>query len=225
MRRTSSSTRSSMAFEVPLMPGLPSAGRTETAPILSDMPQRPTMERAMRVTSLQVALRAAGHHRENLLLCGHAAQRSDDASAQVFRIRPVAVLLRGRESHAQGASSRNDRHLAHRISPRLQHTQQSMARFVVGGAAPLLFRHDHVAGSAELDLLQRVGEIALADALLSSPRGQQRRLVDQVGELRARSCPAWTRQWRPDPRRRREGPCARGRQGWRRDPCGRASAP
>ena len=144
------------------MRGSPSAGSTDSVPMRSDMPQRPTIERAMRVTDLEVALGAGRDDVEDLLLRGHAAQRADDAAAQVVRVVAVAIGLGRRQRHAQRAAARNDRHLAHRIGAGLQHAEQRVTGLVVRRAAALLLGDHHVARGAELDLLERVGQVALA---------------------------------------------------------------
>lgn len=59
-----------------------------------------------------------------------------------------------------------------------------MAGLVVGGAAALLRRQHHVAGSAELHLLQRVSQVAVGDVGLAVACRRQRRLVDEVGQIR-----------------------------------------
>ena len=76
------------------MRGSPSAGSTDSVPMRSDMPQRPTIDRAMRVTDLEVALRAGRDDVEDLLLGGHAAQRADDPAAEVVRVVAVAIGVR-----------------------------------------------------------------------------------------------------------------------------------
>ena len=86
---------------------------------------------------------------------------------------------------AQRAAARDDRHLAHRIGAGLQHAEQRVAGFVVGGAAAFVLRNHDVARRAELHLLQRVRQIALDDVALSAARGQQRRLVHQIRQVGA----------------------------------------
>ena len=60
-----------------------------------------------------------------------------------------------------------------------------MAGLVVGGTAPVFRAHHHLARGAEDDPLQRIREIGFGDDLVIPPRGKQRRLVDEVGQIGA----------------------------------------
>jgi len=66
----------------------------------------------------------------------------------------------------------------------LEHAEQGVAGLVVGGAAAFLGGHDHVALRAELDLLQRVGEVVLGDDVAAAAGRGQRGLVREVGQVR-----------------------------------------
>jgi hypothetical protein len=68
----------------------------------------------------------------------------------------------------------------------LEHAEQRVTSFVVRRPSPLCFRDHHVTGGAELDLLERIGQIAMMHDVLSAPRGEESSLVDQVREVRAR---------------------------------------
>ena len=61
-----------------------------------------------------------------------------------------------------------------------------MAGFVVRGAASFALRDDDVARGPELNLLQRVGQVALGDVGPAAAGREQRRLVHQIGEVGAR---------------------------------------
>ncbi len=71
-------------------------------------------------------------------------------------------------------------------APRLKHPDQSMARLMVGRAPSFGFWYDDVAGRTELNLLRRVGQVAMRNGISSSPCGQQGGLVHQVGKIGAR---------------------------------------
>jgi hypothetical protein len=60
-----------------------------------------------------------------------------------------------------------------------------VARLVVRGAYALVLRHHEVSGGAEEHLVQRVAEVVHRHVLAPAPGGEQRCLVDQVGEVRA----------------------------------------
>ena len=61
-----------------------------------------------------------------------------------------------------------------------------MASFVIRGAAAILFRDHHVSCCAELDLLQRVGQISLKHDILFAARGEQCGLVHEVRQVGSR---------------------------------------
>jgi hypothetical protein len=122
----------------------------------SDMPHRPTIDRAMRVTNSRSCSAPRGNYVEYLLLGSHAAQGADNAAAQVGLFVAVAILFGGRNCNAQCTTSRNDRDLANRIRPRLQHTEQGMAGFVISGSPPVLLGNDYIACGAKLDLFQSI---------------------------------------------------------------------
>ena len=60
-----------------------------------------------------------------------------------------------------------------------------MPALVVGGAAAVVAAHHHLALGAEDDPLERIGEVGLEHLLVIAARGEQRRLVDEVGEVGA----------------------------------------
>ena len=98
-----------------------------------------------------------------------------------------AILDRQRLGEPERHPARNDRHLVHRIRVLAQHRDQRVARLVIGGHALVLFAHDHAAAfCAEQDLVLGRLEVEARDAIRVATGGEQRRLVDQVLQVRAR---------------------------------------
>ena len=116
----------------------PGRAAPSTRPIASDMPQRPTIWRAMLRDLLEVGLGAGGDVAVDDLLGRAAAQRADDPAAQVLGVVAVAVGLGALEGDAQRPAARHDRDLAHRVGARLEHAEHGVAGLVVGGALALL---------------------------------------------------------------------------------------
>ena len=115
------------------------------------------------------------------------------------------------ERHA----ARDDRDLAHRVGAGRQHAEDRVPALVVGGPALVLVRDHHLALGPEHDPLHRVGEVLLDDVGVTAPRRQQRRLVDEIGQVGADHPGASSR------------PGRRGRCPGRAAPsgCGRAGSP
>ena len=104
---------------------------------------------------------------------------------QVALVEVEAVGVGRREGDAERLAAGDDRDLADRVGARREHPDDRVAGLVVGGAAPVLLGEHHLALGAEHDPLQRVGEV-LARRPCSWPRGgQQRGLVDEVGQVGA----------------------------------------
>ena len=88
-----------------------------------------------------------------------------------------------RDAEAHGA--RDDRDLPDRVGARREHPDQRVAGLVVGGA-PLVGRGEQqLARGSELDLLERVGEVAHRHLLVRAARREERRLVGEVREVGA----------------------------------------
>ena len=66
-----------------------------------------------------------------------------------------------------------------------QHADERVPGLVVGRAQAVVLRHHHAPLDAEHDLLDGVREVGHLDALVAAARGQQRGLVDEVGEVGA----------------------------------------
>ena len=108
--------------------------------------------------------------------------------AKQFRSRhQVAILSRGLLGVAQCRDAAgNDRYLGHRIGARHQLRHQSVARLMIGDGFLFLRTHDPAfflqAGDDSFDRLVEIGHL---DGFFALPRGQQRRLVDDVGQIGA----------------------------------------
>ena len=79
---------------------------------------------------------------------------------------------------------------------------------MVGGAATIFGAHHHLPFRAEHDALERIGEVGLVDKLVVPPRGQKRRLVGKIREIRT-DHPRCRRRDRSEVDVRRERDCTR----------------
>ena len=136
---------------------------------------------------LDVVGGAGGDLVEDELLGGAAAHRHRDLLEQRLARGQVAVLGRQRDRQAERLAARHDRDLVHRIGVLEEVADERVAHLVVRGdpllllgeqARLLLGACDH----AHDPLLQ----LLLLDHLLAAARCEQRRLVDEVAEIRAR---------------------------------------
>src|SRR6266849_894032 len=137
---------------------------------------------------LDVVARAGrGVSTEVELLGDPAAERGGDVVLELPLGPHVAILLRERPGDAHGHAAGDDRDLVHRIGVLEQLEAESVAGLVVGHD-PLLFLGDdaRTALGTEGDLLERLFEVDLADRLLIAACGEDRGLVDDVGEVGAR---------------------------------------
>ena len=98
----------------------------------------------------------------------------------------MLVRFRKLHDHAQRAAARNDRRLVDRIGRRHVQTDDGVAAFMIGGQALLLVGHDHGAPlGAHHDLVLGRLEFRHGNDAPALARGQQRRLVHQIGEIGA----------------------------------------
>src|SRR2546426_4108796 len=136
---------------------------------------------------LEVIARAGGLLLEHDLLRRPAAQENGDLVDQVFL--GVAVPIVGGQLHgdAERAPPRHDGDLVEGIGARQEIGHERMAALVIGGGALLGLGDDHGAPlHAHQHLVLGVLEVDHLHDLLVLPRGEERRLVHQVGEIRAR---------------------------------------
>ena len=190
IRRTSASISSLVASDTGSAPGSsapwPSRGATARKPTFVAHP--PALDHAARDPRdlLDVGLGAGrGLVVDDLL--GHApAARNLDLRPQLVLGVVEAVVLRRRQRDAERLAARDDRHLAHRVGAGGEHADDRVAALVVGdpAAVGLADQHDLALG-AQHDLLERVGEVGALDLVVAAPRGQQGRLVDEVGQVGA----------------------------------------
>ena len=144
--------------------------------------------------ALEVVRGAGGHLVHEHLLGDAAAEQHRDDVQHVVAVHAVAVVLRQLHRHAQRAAARDDRDLVHRVGLGQQPRDDRVARLVVRGVAPLfLGHHDRAPLGAHDDLVLGHLEVVHVDQALAAARGEQRRLVDEVGEVgagEARACRA-----------------------------------
>ncbi len=79
--------------------------------------------------------------------------------------------------------ARDDGDLAHGIGAGREHPDDRVPALVVGRASPVLGAQHHLPLGAEHDPFQSVGEVRLLDHVVGAPRGGERSLVDEVGEI------------------------------------------
>ena len=105
---------------------------------------------------------------------------------QVLPRHQVAILERQLHRVAERAeAARDDRDLVHRIEARQDPGDDRVARLVVRDDPPLLVAHHALLLEPGDDPVDRVVEVLHLDGGLVLARGEQRRLVDQVGEIGA----------------------------------------
>src|SRR5438105_15079848 len=135
---------------------------------------------------LEVVGRAGRDLVEDELLRRAAAERHREVVHQRAAGRQVAVLARQRDRVAERLAAADDRDLVHRVGVLEVVGDEGVAHLVVGGDLPLLL-------GEEPGLLLRAGdhahdpflELLLLDRLLAAAGREERRLVDEVREIRA----------------------------------------
>ena len=123
---------------------------------------------------------------EDDLLGRAAAERHRHVVGQLGARREELVLLRHRDRVAERLAAADDRDLVDRVGVLEVVADDRVAHLVVGGDQALLLAHDP-------GLLLRAGdhahdplfELDLGDLALAGARGEQRGLVDEVGEVGA----------------------------------------
>ena len=160
------------------------------------MPQRPDHLAGDPGDLLEVGLGAGGDVAVDELLGRAAAERADDAAAQVVGRVAVAIGV-GLWKVTPSARPRGMIEILRTGSaPGLEHPEQRVPGLVVGGALALLGReHDPPLG-AEHDPLERVGEVGQLHLLVVAAGGGQRGLVDEVAQVGADHARASTRRAR-----------------------------
>ena len=138
-------------------------------------------------------LDVSGGARRHLVLAEHqflgdaTAHRHRQHGDELFEALRDLIALGQRLHHAKRAAARNDGRLVNGRRGRHRHRDERVAGFVIGGQPLFLFGHDEGAPfGAHHDLVARILEFLTRDDALSAPRRKQRRLVDQVHEIRAR---------------------------------------
>src|SRR5713226_1985469 len=157
---------------------------------------------------LEVVAGTRGLLLENDLLGAAPAQQDGDPVDQVLPRVVVLVVERQLLGEPERAAARDDRHLVHGVGARQEVGDERVARLVVGDNALLGVRDDHRAPlHTHQDLVLGVLEVGHLDDLLVLPRREERRLVDEVGEVGAREARRAAREHlQLDGRRQRNPP-------------------
>src|SRR5690606_36661722 len=112
------------------------------------------------------------------------AERGADLTDQRALGQAVTIFFGQEHGYAQRPATRNDGDLVNRIMLRHQATDDGVARFVISLIQALLLRHDHgLALGAHHDLVLGQLELLHLDHALSGTSREERRLVDQVGQV------------------------------------------
>src|SRR6266403_4516153 len=139
--------------------------------------------------ALDVVRRAGGHRlgsKDQFLGDAPAEQRGDRALEPALG-EAVAILLGQELSDSERPATRNDRDLVHRVVLRNRHADDRVTGLVIGRHALLGLAHDHGAPlGAHQDLVLGALELVHADDALVGARGEQRRLVHEIGKVRDR---------------------------------------
>ena len=123
---------------------------------------------------------------EDQLLGDAPAERHREPGFELDLGIAVLVGFGQRHRHAHGAAARDDGDLVQRIVFRHVQRDQRVPGLVIGGQALFVLGHHHAAPlGAHHDLVLRLLELGHGDEALVLARRQERRLVDQVGEVRA----------------------------------------
>ncbi len=143
---------------------------------------------------LDVVAGAGGRVVEDHLLGGPAAEHVGEL-VEHLRAR-LGVLVGVRQHHrvAERPAARQDRHLVHRVVARQRRRDQGVAALVVGGDELLLLAHQAGAPLRTGDhAVDGLVEGLHRDHLLVGARGEQRGLVEHVGQVGAAEAGRTTR--------------------------------
>src|SRR5690606_26023600 len=144
---------------------------------------------------LEVVRGAGGHLVHEDLFGNTAAEQHRNGVEQAIFIHAVAVVLGQLHGHPQRAAARDDGDLVHRVGLGQHLGHDRVPGLVVGGVLALFFGHDDRAAlGAHDDLVLGLFEVGHVDGAAVAARREQRRLVDQVGEVGAREAGAAARQ-------------------------------
>lgn len=122
---------------------------------------------------LHVVLGAGGPLAIHQLLCGAAAQDTDDAGTQLTFGVVVAVFLGSLVGDAKCQAAWRYADPMHRIRFRYQQTTDRMTALVIRHALPFAGRHEHLPRWAKQDLLKRIYEIRLPHGQLTTSSSEQ----------------------------------------------------
>ena len=135
---------------------------------------------------LDVVAGAAGDVVEDQRLGGHPAEHVGQLVEHLAARLAVLVLVGQHHRVAQRATARQDRHLVHRVGAGQRRGDEGVAALVVGRDQLLLLAHQAGAPLRAGDhAVDGLVEARVGDQLLVLARGEQRGLVEDVGQVGA----------------------------------------
>ena len=137
--------------------------------------------------ALQVAARAGGHLPHDERFGRIAAQRHRHKVQKLRAGGEIALLVRQQQRVAAAPAARHDRHQMHVVAAAQQLADNCVTRFVAGDKALVLVADDMaLLFRPHLHALNRVVQVAHGDLLLALARAENRGLVHNVFQIRAR---------------------------------------
>src|SRR3989442_1068377 len=138
--------------------------------------------------ALEVVVRARRDLTVDELLRHTAAEEHRDPVLELPTRHEEAVRGRQLVGHPErGDPARDDRHLVHRVGVDERRGHECVSHLVVGDDVALFLReHPTLLFESRDDAIDRFFEVGHAHGVLLLPRREQRRFVDDVGEVRAR---------------------------------------
>ena len=133
-------------------------------------------------------VRGAARHvvHEELFGDAPAHQHRDLRLEEALRV-GVAIGLRQLHRHAHRAAARDDRDLVQRVGVGQERRDDGVAGLVIGAVDAIqVAQHDRAPLDAHQHLVARRVQVGVGDRGSPGAPGEQRRLVDQVGEVGAR---------------------------------------
>ena len=135
---------------------------------------------------LNVATGAGGHLgvAEHHILGGTAAKGTHDPGAQLGATHQHLLLIGREPGEALGLAARNQGDLLHGVVGLHQGSHQGVPNLVVGDQALTATIGERFALHAGNDPIHRVVDLGEGGGLLAAAGGEDRRLVEQVGQIR-----------------------------------------
>ena len=136
--------------------------------------------------ALDVVAGARGHVVKDQLLRDPPAEQDGDVVEEILFVLAVPLVHGKLLGQTQRHPARDDGHLVDRVRTRQKHRHQRVAGLVIGRVPLLLVADDHaLALGPHHDFVLGQLKVAHVDLVLVIPRRKERRLVDQVLEIRS----------------------------------------